>query len=92
MDEGVVQFFIKEDNNWKIIGIVGVLQFEVIQYCLEYEYGVRCSYELVNFYKVCWVICDDEKAMKEFIQWWKWDFVCDKYGQFVYLVEFVWFL
>ena len=34
MDEGVAQLFILELNGRKIIGTVGALQFEVIQYRL----------------------------------------------------------
>jgi peptide chain release factor 3 len=39
MDEGVAQLFTLEMNNRKIIGTVGALQYEVIQYRLEHEYG-----------------------------------------------------
>lgn len=35
MDEGVAQLFINQFNGRKIIGTVGQLQFEVIQYRLE---------------------------------------------------------
>lgn len=66
MDEGVVQFFICDFDQVKIIGMVGVFQFDVIQYCFEYEYGVKCCYELFNFYKVCWVSSDDEVVLQEF--------------------------
>ncbi len=92
MDEGVAQLFTKEDNNRKIIGTVGALQFEVIQYRLEHEYGAKCSYEPVNLHKACWVTCDDEKAMKEFIQRRKRDLARDKHGQLVYLAESAWSL
>ena len=49
MDEGVAQLFTLELNNRKVIGTVGALQYEVIQYRLEHEYGAKCSYE--NFPK-----------------------------------------
>jgi len=55
MDEGVAQLFILEMNGRKIIGTVGALQFEVIQYRLEHEYGAKCSYENINIHKACWV-------------------------------------
>jgi peptide chain release factor 3 len=41
MDEGVAQLFTLEMNNRKIIGTVGALQYEVIQYRLEHEYGAN---------------------------------------------------
>ena len=43
MDEGVAQLFTSSLNGRKIIGTVGALQFEVIQYRLEHEYGASCS-------------------------------------------------
>tara|TARA_B110000196_G_scaffold172181_1_gene147828 strand:- start:3335 stop:4936 length:1602 start_codon:yes stop_codon:yes gene_type:complete len=55
MDEGVAQLFILEMNGRKVIGTVGALQFEVIQYRLEHEYGAKCSYENLNIHKACWV-------------------------------------
>ncbi|MDB4007635.1 peptide chain release factor 3, partial [Flavobacteriaceae bacterium] len=66
MDEGVAQLFILEMNGRKIIGTVGALQFEVIQYRLEHEYGAKCSYENLNIFKACWVETDSKKN-KEFI-------------------------
>src|SRR5699024_9799564 len=45
MDEGVAQLFTLEMNGRKVIGTVGALQYEVIQYRLEHEYGAKCSYE-----------------------------------------------
>ena len=50
MDEGVAQLFILEMNGRKVIGTVGALQFEVIQYRLEHEYGAKCSYENINIF------------------------------------------
>jgi peptide chain release factor 3 len=55
MDEGVAQLFTLNINGRKIIGTVGLLQFEVIQYRLLYEYGAECSFESLNIYKACWI-------------------------------------
>ncbi len=61
MDEGVAQLFTLELNGRKVIGTVGALQFEVIQYRLEHEYGASCNYEMVNVHKACWVEPTDSK-------------------------------
>ncbi|HIB48714.1 MAG TPA: peptide chain release factor 3 [Flavobacteriaceae bacterium] len=61
MDEGVAQLFTLELNGRKVIGTVGALQFEVIQYRLEHEYGAKCSYENLNVHKACWVQPKDPK-------------------------------
>ena len=68
MDEGVAQLFIKEDNGRRIIGTVGALQFDVIQYRLEHEYGAAVTYEALNLFKACWITCEDQKALREFLQ------------------------
>ncbi len=62
MDEGVAQLFTLELNGRKVIGTVGALQFEVIQYRLEHEYGATCSYENLNVHKACWVDPKDPKG------------------------------
>lgn len=54
MDEGVAQLFINQFNGRKIIGTVGQLQFEVIQYRLENEYNAKCRWEPISLYKACW--------------------------------------
>ena len=58
MDEGVAQLFINQFNGRKIIGTVGQLQFEVIQYRLENEYNAKCRWEPISLYKACWVECE----------------------------------
>ncbi len=55
MDEGVAQLFISQFNGRKVIGTVGQLQFEVIQYRLENEYNAKCRWEPISLYKACWV-------------------------------------
>lgn len=90
MDEGVAQLFIRDFDQAKIIGTVGALQFDVIQYRLEHEYGAKCRYEGLNLHKACWVTSDDEAAMKEFLQRRKRDLGKDKNGEVVYLAESAW--
>lgn len=89
MDEGVAQLFTLEINNRKIIGTVGALQYEVIQYRLEHEYSAKCSYEPVSIHKACWVECEDQKS-KEFLEFKrvKQKFLAkDKFGQLVFLAD-----
>lgn len=92
MDEGVAQLFTRESNGRKIVGTVGALQFDVIQYRLEHEYGASCTYEPVNLYKACWVSCDDPQALKEFLERRKRDLAKDKQGNWVFLAESAWTL
>lgn len=66
MDEGVAQLFINQFNGRKIIGTVGQLQFEVIQYRLENEYNAKCRWEPVSLYKACWIESDDQNELEAF--------------------------
>ncbi len=66
MDEGVAQLFTNQFNGRKIVGTVGQLQFEVIQYRLLHEYGAQCRWEPVSLYKACWIESDDPKALESF--------------------------
>ncbi len=66
MDEGVAQMFVNQFNNRRIIGTVGQLQFEVIQYRLEHEYNAKCRWEPVHLYKACWIESDDPAELENF--------------------------
>ena len=89
MDEGVAQLFTLELNNRKIIGTVGALQYEVIQYRLEHEYGAKCTYENLPVHKACWVKPIDPKSeeFKEFKRIKQKFLAHDKYKQLVFLAD-----
>jgi peptide chain release factor 3 len=87
MDEGVAQLFINKFNNRKIIGTVGALQFDVIQYRLEHEYNALCKYEPIQLYKACWILSDDKKELEEFKKR-KYQYIAeDKHGRDVFLAD-----
>ena len=89
MDEGVAQLFTLELNGRKVIGTVGALQYEVIQYRLEHEYGAKCMYEPLNVHKACWVDPEDPKSeeFKEFLRVKQRFMAKDKRGQLVFLAD-----
>lgn len=87
MDEGVAQLFVNQFNNRKIIGTVGALQFEVIQYRLLHEYGASCRYEPISLYKACWIDSDDEAELQEFKKRKVQYMAKDKWGRDVFLAE-----
>ena len=92
MDEGVAQLFTKTFNGDKIVGTVGALQFEVIQYRLKNEYGASCDYEQIPLHKACWVESDNAAMLKEFQSRKRSDFALDKDGKLVFLAESAWIL
>lgn len=89
MDEGVAQLFTLDYNGRKVIGTVGALQYEVIQYRLEHEYGAKCTYENLNVHKACWVQTDNEKSdeFKDFLRVKQRYLARDKQNQLVFLAD-----
>lgn len=90
-DEGVAQLFTQHGGNRKIIGCVGELQFEVIQYRLLQEYGASVNFVPLAFYKACW-ITGDKKKIEDFVRFKQANIMEDKDGNLVYLAQSEWFL
>jgi peptide chain release factor 3 len=91
-DEGVAQLFTQFGGNKKIIGCVGELQFEVIQYRLLQEYGAACEFRTLPFYKACWLTSNDAKKLEDFLRFKQQNSGEDKDGHPVYLAQSEWFL
>ena len=87
MDEGVAQLFINQFNGRKIIGTVGQLQFEVIQYRLLHEYGAQCRWEPIHLYKACWIESDDADALEAFKRRKHQFMALDREGRDVFLAD-----
>ncbi len=87
MDEGVAQLFTSKMNGRKIIGTVGMLQFDVIQYRLEHEYGAKCRYEPISLYKACWIESDDREQLEDFRKRKFTNLALDKQGREVFLAD-----
>ncbi len=87
MDEGVAQLFVNQYNGRKIIGTVGQLQFEVIQYRLLHEYSASCRWEPIQLYKACWLECADEAVLKDFKERKAQYMAKDKLGRDVFLAD-----
>jgi peptide chain release factor 3 len=64
-EEGATQLFKPLRNNDLILGAVGPLQFEVVAFRLQDEYGVSCVFEPVGVHTVRWIACDDERKIEE---------------------------
>jgi peptide chain release factor 3 len=87
MDEGVAQLFTLEQNGRKVIGTVGALQYEVIQFRLEHEYNAKCSYEPFPAHKACWIEAHDEAQLEEFKKLKSRYLARDKFGALVFLSD-----
>ncbi|RYY58322.1 MAG: peptide chain release factor 3 [Chitinophagaceae bacterium] len=91
-DEGVAQLFTQFGGNKKIIGCVGELQFEVIQYRLLHEYGASVVFNSMPFYKACWLTSTNKEKLLDFSRFKQTNIAMDKDDHMVYLAQSEWFL
>ncbi len=86
-DEGVAQLFTGKHTGRKIIGTVGALQFEVIQYRLLHEYGASCRYEPITLYKTAWFISENKEQLEDFRKRKANNIALDKEGREVFMAD-----
>ena len=91
-DEGVAQLFTKAIGNVKIIGTVGDLQFDVIRYRLEHEYGAKCDFRPLSFHKAYWLTSENQVSLREFIRIKQQYIVYDKDDNPVFLAQSAWII
>ncbi|MBA3649531.1 MAG: peptide chain release factor 3 [Chitinophagales bacterium] len=91
-EEGVAQLFYQQPGSKKVVGVVGDLQFEVIQHRLKNEYGAACEFIPREIYKACWVTSYDKKKLEEFIRFKSQNIFTDKDDHLVYLSPSQWML
>jgi peptide chain release factor 3 len=91
-DEGVAQLFMQQPGNRKIVGTVGELQYEVIKFRLEHEYGAKCRFSPLPFVRACWITTDNKKELEEFIKRKPGAIAFDKENNLVFFAESEWML
>lgn len=87
MEEGVAQMFTFETGKRKVVGTVGALQFEVIQFRLKHEYGATVRFAPQNIFKACWITSRSEKKLDEFMESKMRHIARDKDGKLVFMAE-----
>ncbi|MYD42906.1 MAG: peptide chain release factor 3 [Gammaproteobacteria bacterium] len=65
-EEGATQVFMPIASNEIIIGAIGALQFDVVAFRLQEEYGAECVYEQSDIFTVRWIYADDPQRVSEF--------------------------
>ncbi len=91
-EEGVAQLFIQDKGRRKIVGTVGELQFDVIRYRLEHEYGAACRLQPLAFVRACWLTAENQEDIDRFIRFIDRQIAYDKDGAPVYFAESEWML
>ncbi|TZF85038.1 peptide chain release factor 3 [Pedobacter sp. BS3] len=89
-EEGVAQLFVQQPGNRKIVGTVGNLQFEVISFRLEHEYGAKCAFRTLSFSRSKWISSKDKNALQDIIKRRASHIAHDKDGNPVYLGDSDW--
>ena len=91
-DEGLAQLFLQQPGNKKIIGTVGELQFDVIKFRLEHEYGAKCEIQSLPYVKALWITFGDNKEFNEFLARKAAFIAYDKENAPVFLAESEWII
>ncbi|MFQ5561869.1 MAG: peptide chain release factor 3, partial [Nitrospinota bacterium] len=89
-EEGTLQLFQKFNSADYIIGVVGVLQFEVIVGRLRAEYKVEGRVEPTTYNKARWVETEDKKSFDEFKSRHVHDLALDAEGHTTFLATSQW--
>jgi peptide chain release factor 3 len=91
-EEGVAQLFYRHSDGQIMVGTVGALQFEVIQYRLENEYKATCRFDALPYTKATWMSSETTHALEHFISRRKSQIAKDIHGEWVFLTETQWSL
>ena len=91
-EEGLAQLFTSDKFAKKVLGTVGPLQFEVIQYRLLKEYGANCRFDELNFIKALWLQSENKEKLNSFIKSRYNQILFDKNNHPVYLASTKWSL
>lgn len=92
MEEGVAQLFTQNQGSRLIIGTVGELQFEVINFRLEHEYSAACRFHPLPFTHARWITAIDKRHLDDFLAYRDGNVAWDRDGKPVYLEASGWVL
>lgn len=89
-EEGLVQVFRPNiGSNW-IVGVVGVLQLDVLKSRARQEYRVDIDFETTPFMAARWLKCEDSQTLRNFVDANKAQVVTDKEDNPVFLAKSAW--
>ena len=66
-EEGVVQVFRPRDGAPALVGVVGMLQLDVLKARLDAEYSLPVDFEISEFQLARWISSDDRKKLEAFL-------------------------
>ena len=86
-DEGLAQLFTQNAGNKKVVGVVGELQFEVLQYRMLHEFGASVQFITMPSYKAFWLKYDNDNDIEEMVNLRGHSLYYDKNNNLVYIPE-----
>jgi peptide chain release factor 3 len=89
-EEGATQVFKSIASNDHILGVVGVLQFEVIKFRLLHEYSVEGMFESVPYTCARWYHSRQESVIKRFEERYLMQIALDVKGKKIFLSNSTW--
>lgn len=89
-EEGAVQLLRPLTSNERYLGVVGALQFDVVKFRIENEYGVKVDFRPLAYTVARWITCDDKAAIKTFMQDQEQHICTDRHGNPVILLPQIW--
>ena len=66
-EEGVVQVFRPRDGAPALVGVVGMLQLDVLKARLDAEYSLPVEFEICEYSLARWISSDDRKKLETFV-------------------------
>ncbi len=89
-EEGAVQVFRPLHNNDQYLGVVGMLQIDVVKYRIKEEYGVEVNMRPLAYTAARWVYSEDRKALEKFMNDEAQHIVLDSRGNPTLLLDYDW--
>ena len=88
-EEGLIKLFKTNVGDSKIIGVIGILQFDVLKHRMETEYNIPVKFEEIQYNKVRWLIGDNNNIEK-FVETNSSQIAKDHENDYVYLIRINW--
>lgn len=89
-EEGAVQVLRPIQSNDQFLGVVGALQFDVVKYRIEFEYGVKVQFHSLPYTAARWIRTDDPVALEGILKDQAHIIARDQHADPVILLDQVW--
>jgi len=91
-EEGVSQLFKPLNGSSWVVGVVGMLQFDVLTTRIETEYNLKAGFEDAGLDTARWVSCEDPAILRRFSDQYLQSLAEDRDGSLVFLARNAWSL